>query len=227
MPQVSAAEFSRLAGVSKVAVSKLVNAVPPRLIVVNGKLDTENPVNADYLASPHGRLSLPKPKAPAKKSARKKTPEPDDAELTKAVLAAQAKREKKATGGEPDADEDGIDELKADLEALMKDGGKTGLIIRKMKADVAYKEESADKLALDKEERKKNLIRRDGVVSKIQAINKAIDDHVNRQHAKTGPSIFALARKDGGTELEVIRRLELDYGAAIRKAIEEITRVAN
>jgi hypothetical protein len=142
------------------------------------------------------------------------------------VKKARAKLNGTTAATEPDTTDDADDEAAFQelLEKLKAHGGQGALILRKMVADIAVREERADQLALLKQTNKKNLIERTVVLTKIQNINKAINDHVTMQHARTGPVLFALAKREGSTELEITRRLELDYGGAVRKAIEEITR---
>ena len=232
MPLVTAAEFSRMAGVSKVAISK----APPTKIhkEPDGRVDTEHPLNAVYLAE-HSAPPVPKatPKPKGKRQTAKK-PDAEDAAFQAEVLARLAKREKAVNGkkrkGEED-DSDEADDLEDDdiakfLEMIKAEGGSTVLVLKKMKADIAYKEAATARYHLELETKKGNLIPRDLFVTAVQRINKAIDDHLNRQHAKTGPVVFALSRMDEATELAVIRRLELDYGEATRRAVEEIGRLA-
>jgi hypothetical protein len=72
---------------------------------------------------------------------------------------------------------------------------------------------------------KKELVPRSLFVAAVQGINKAVDDHLHRLPAKLGPVLYALARRDGSTELEVIRTLETEMGGAIRRAVEDVARL--
>lgn len=84
--EVSQAEFARMCGVSKMAISKKVRASKNGLVVNSaGKIDTDNIVNRDYLARHTGSFSdqmaaaaagLPAPDAPAVIQ-EQQSPDPD------------------------------------------------------------------------------------------------------------------------------------------------------
>lgn len=82
---VSAAEFARLAKVSKVAVSK----APPLKIhkEPDGKIDTDNPINAKYLAEHTGATTPPKTKAPRYVEPKADAPLPTSEDALKKTIA--------------------------------------------------------------------------------------------------------------------------------------------
>jgi hypothetical protein len=73
---------------------------------------------------------------------------------------------------------------------------------------------------------KGELVPRDLFVAAVTGINKALDDHLHKLPAKVGPVLFALARREGATELEVIRTLEVEMGQAVRRAVEDVARLS-
>lgn len=215
MPIISAAEFSRLAGVSKVAVSK----APPTKIhkEPDGKIDTDHPVNAVYLAEHTGRA------APV--VAAKVAPKKGSAKKVAVPKAAKPKRQAEAVETDGDDLSDLTDEERHELAEAMGDDMATWTL-RDKKASALLKEATERKVSLGHAVRKGELIERTQFVAAVQGINKAIDDHLHRVPAKLGPVLFALARREGATELEVIRALETDMGAAIRRATEDVARLA-
>jgi len=227
---ITAAEFARMAGVSRVAISK----APPHKVhkEPTGAVDTDHPINAAYLTE-HGKgpAGAPAKQAKPAKKAQNKKPDPEDAAFQAEVLARIAKREKAKTKKGSAEGDDGDDEIEDDdiakfLEIIQAEGGSTVLVLKKMKADIAYKEAATARYHLELETKKGNLMPRSLFITAVQGINKAIDDHIHRTHAKTGPVVFALARRDGASELEVTRTLEVDYGNALRRAVEDIERLA-
>lgn len=247
----SLADFAQVCRVSKPAITQ---AVKRGLITrgTDGKIDDTDPVNALYLGGKTGAVKKASPGGGAGRKA-KTVPDtlpgelggdrlrrldsiararatPPDSELTAAVLKAQAKREKKRPDGsegedapDPEETEEDFDKL---LEAIKADGGQAGLLLKKLIADIRYKERASERYELEIETKKKNLVERAQLVTVVQGINKAIDDHFHRLPAKTGPVLYALAKREGSSELEVIRALEVSMGEAMRKATEDVCRLA-
>lgn len=227
----SLADFAQVCHVSKPAITQ---AVKRGLIIrgADGKIDDTDQVNALYLGGKTGSVKKPSPgggAGRAPKKAKASDPTTSDAALTAAVLKAQAKREKKTErrdgedAPDPDEPEEDFDKL---LEAIKADGGQAGLLLKKLIADIRYKERASERYELEIETKKKNLVERAQLVTVVQGINKAIDDHFHRLPAKTGPVLYALAKREGSSELEVIRALEVSLGEAMRKATEDVCRLA-
>lgn len=210
MPLVTAAEFSRLASVSKVAISKAVNANPPRLIVTNGKLDTDNPVNAAYLATSHGvggraRPETPRPThgAPAQKPERKP-------------------RAKKAT--EPATDDDlTTDADKERVRSMIADlmGETADLDLKKKKVDIALKvvleKNHAFKLAKSKGE----VITRDEFRRTAEGWNAALGQNVMRVPRRVMSRLWAMA-KAGDEMRDGELMLERELSKAVSRALEGV-----
>jgi len=230
----SLAAFALLSGVSKPSITQ---GVKRGLLVktAEGKIDDDDPLNRLYLDGKRGAVKKPKPAGgpgPAPKRARAKA-DPAEAkaaqEFTALVLKTQAKRERKRKPADDDRGEDapdpeaGDDEIRAFMEAFLKEGGQAVLLIKKLKADIAYKEAATSRHALEMETKKGNLVEKTRLVNLVEKINKSLSDNIHRQHAKSGPMVFALATRDGATELDITRKLELDYGQALRRVIDEIT----
>ena len=187
-----------MAGVSKAAISKAPESKIKKM--PDGKIDTDHPINVIYLAE-HGANKKP-PKSGIKKPAK-----------------AKQKTESQETETIPETDDDGIDQA-----ALGVDMASWSL--RDKRASALYKEAAERKLTLDHQKKKGELIERPQFINAVQGINKAIDDNLHRLPAKLGPILFAMSRQDGGTELAVIRELEKGMGDAIRRAIEDVSRLS-
>lgn len=236
------ADIAHLCAVSKPAITQ---AVKRGNLIKNpdGKIDDTNEVNKLYIEGKTGAVKKQVPKgvpSGSSKPKRKKSPEDAaaDQELTKAVLDAQAKRQRRKerkvedsmegeVDDDPDADDDGESEedIQKLLDELKKEGGQAVLLLKKLKADIRYKERASERYELEIETKKKNLVEKAQLLTVVQGINKAIDDHLHRLPAKLGPVLFAMAKRDGSTELEVIRRIELDQGEALRRAMEDVCRL--
>lgn len=209
------AEFADRCGVSRAAITQAVRK--GNLIkTTDGKIDDANPVNRLYLDGKTGAVKKQVPPGVRATSTPKPKREPKPRRATK----PKAKP----------ADEDGIedDDEPEDLEAmaavLAAGGDQADLLLRKLKAETELKEAQRSKIELDMLERKKELVKRQQLVDLVNRIQKALSDHIHQQHAKSGPQVFALAQRDGATELEITRRLESDYGGALRRVVEEVTR---
>lgn len=230
------ADIATICGVSKPAITQAVKR--GNLIKgADGKIDDTNAVNKLYIEGKTGAVKRQVPKGVptgSEKPKRKKSPDDTkaDQELTKAVLAAQSKRQRRkkrkaeeSMEGEveddPDADDDG--DLEKLVEDLKKNGGQAGLLLKKLKTDIAYKEAATARYNLEMEVKKGNLVELSRLTNLVNKINKAMSDNIHTQHAKSGAMVFALATRDGATELDVTRKLELDYGQALKRTIEEIT----
>jgi hypothetical protein len=232
----SLADFAQVCHVSKPAITQ---AVKRGLIIrgTDGKIDDIDPVNAIYLGGKTGAVKKQAPAggpgaAPKKGPRKAKTADADKkaaADFTALVLKTQAKRGRNKEKADDDNGEDspdpesGDDDIRAFMEAFLKEGGQAVLLIKKLKADIAYKEAATSRYALEMETKKGNLVEKARLVNLVTKINKALSDNIHQQHAKTGPMVFALATREGATELDVTRKLEVDYGNALRRTIEEIT----
>ena len=214
--------WATLCHVSKPAVTQ---GVRKGILVksADGKIDDANPTNAQYLADHTGPVTKQRPAGEShlKQLAKVQTPKPDKPK-------AKRQRKKPATpegeSGELPDPEAIDDEVREFLEAFEKGGGTKVLLIKQMQASNAYKEASTAKLDLDMEIKKQNLVERSQLVDLVNRFQKALSDNIHQQHAKSGPRVFALGRRDDATELEVTRTLEADYGAALRRTVEEVTR---
>lgn len=215
MPQVTAAEFSRLAGVSKVAISKLVNANPPRLIVEGGKLDTDNPINAMYLARSHegGRQATPKTKAPK--------PDPDDQRFQAAVRKRQAKKAQatESLDGADDISDAEKKKLAESIQALMLD---TADLDRQKKVQSIALQRAQElrhlfKLAQDK----KTVVPRETVRRALALMNASITTNVLQSPRMAVPQLFAMAKAGASTQ-EGIVALEKILGTAVSHVVEEV-----
>lgn len=205
---ITAAEFARLCKVSRPAVSK---APPSRIVKLpDGRIDTDNPVNAVYLAEHCGNPVAPV--APAKRHKAK-------ASKPTAKPKTEPKKIKPAT---TETQGDPLPNLDDDLDPVAM----AEWTVRDKRASALYKEAAERKLALDHLKKKEDLVPRPLFIAAVQGMNKAIDDHLHRLPAKLGPVLFAMARQTDATELAVIRELEHGMGEAIRRAVEDIARLA-
>jgi len=209
MPLITMAEFSRLRCVSRPAIKKAVDT--GRVILTDGMVDTENALNAIYGPKPKPTKKAPPVKV-AKAKAKRQLRNP-----------ATVEAEDGATTDDDLSDVLTDDERHELAESLGED--MAAWTLRDKKASAKLKEAGERKVSLHLMERKKELVPRDLFTAAVQGINKAIDDHLHRLPAKLGPVVFALARRDGATELEVIRTLETEMGGAIRRATEDVARL--
>lgn len=208
------AEFAERCAVSRAAITQAVRKGNLKK-TADGKIDDANPVNALYLDGKTGAVKKPVP--PGKRA----TAEPK----VKPVKPLRAPKPKAKPADEDDIeDDDEPEDLEAMAAVLAAGGDQADLLLRKLKAETELKEAQRSKIELDMLERKKELVKRQQLVDLVSRIQKALSDHIHQQHAKSGPQVFALARRDGATELEITRRLEADYGGALRRVVEEVTR---
>lgn len=215
MAIISASEFSKLAGVSKAAISKAPDSKIKK--TADGKIDTENPVNAIYLAEHNAEKKQPKPAV--KKPAERKPVKPMALGKKQDAPAKKAPVKKIEHDELPDTEEPGP-EIQETTE--QGDDETIGWILQDKMWAARYKKEATEKLALAKMQKKGELIERTQFITAVQGINKAIDDHLHRLPAKLGPVLFAIARQEGGNELAVVRELEKGMGDAIRRAVDDI-----
>lgn len=222
------AEFGRLCatpenpkGVSRAGITLAVQR--GNLVrTTDGKIDDADPVNAAYLAGKTGPVVKQVPKGEslgkqlAKLQAKKTAPvdKPKRAPRTKKSDAPPPPPVD--AGAEPSPPVDDADPLPADAPAE--------LILRKLKADIAYKEAATARYDLEMEIKKGNLVERAQMVAVIQGMNKAVSDHLHQLWPKLGPMVYATARKDGASELDVTRLCETMGGEATRRAVEDFTR---
>lgn len=224
MPRLSAAEFSRLAGVSKVAISKLVNANPPRLIVEGGKLDTDNHVNAMYLARSHegGR-----PKPATKKQDAKK-PDEDDAKFQAAVRKRQARKANRdqvprnddytLDDMSPEERKKVQDDLKKTIEDLMADT--VSLDREKKVADIALKKAMEARHTFKLAQDKKTVVPRESVRRAFALLNSSLSVNVLKSPREAVPELFAMA-KAGASVQDGMVALEKILGKAVSSVLEE------
>lgn len=248
MSIVTAAEFSRLAGVSKPAVTKAVAA--GRVVRSGTGIDTENPVNAMYLAGSHqganGRAVAPV--VPEKKSprvvdtvpgelggdrlrrldrmARAKAP---DTELTTAVFKAQAERDRKKEAGSGDDDLSPAEKaerakLARDIAELMADTA--DLDRQKKVAEIALKKameaRHTFKLAVDK----KNVISRDEFRRVAEGWNSQLSQTVMRVPRRVVSRLWAMA-KAGDDARSGEAYLEKALSEAVTRALSGVAKVSN
>lgn len=202
MPIISAAEFSRLAGVSKVAVSK----APPTKIhkEPDGKIDTDHPVNAVYLAEHTGRAAPPAAQdtpAPKRTSKKEAAPDPEDAAFQKAVRTRQAKTERQQVLSDA---KNGMDELspqerkavQADVKKTILDlmGDTVNLDREKKVADIALKKVLEKNHAFKLAKAKGEVISRDEFKRTAMAWNAALSQNVMRVPRRAIARLWAMAR---------------------------------
>lgn len=231
MPIVTAAEFSRLAGVSKPAVTKAVAA--GRVVRSGSGIDTDNPVNAVYLAGSHqgakGR-GVEDPVVPAKKAAPKKAAaSKPDTELTAAVFKAQAKRQRKKEAVAEDDDLSPSEKaerakLARDIAELMADTA--DLDRQKKVADIALKKameaRHTFKLATDK----KNVISRDEFRRVAEGWNSQLSQTVMRVPRRVVSRLWAMA-KAGDDARAGEAYLEKALSEAVTRALSGVAKVSN
>ena len=138
----SLADFAQVCHVSKPAITQ---AVKRGLIIrgTDGKIDDTDPVNALYLGGKTGAVKKVAPLGGAGRAPKKVKASAADqkaaAEFTAMVIKTQAKRDrKKDNSAESDRGEDtpdpesGDDEIRAFMEAFLKEGGQAVLLIKKL-----------------------------------------------------------------------------------------------
>lgn len=218
---ITAAEFARLAGVSKPAVSK----APASKIYKepDGRIDTDNPVNAVYLAEHGGKIATRvAPKAtqsPAIKTQSKRNPDPEDAAFQTAVRKRQAKKlAEPARGGELDLSPNEREALRQSIADIM--GETANLDISKKKADIALKiameKRHSFKLAQDK----KLVVPREDVRRAFAMMSASIESNVLKSPAHAVPTLFAMA-KAGASIQDGILELERILGQSVARVVEE------
>lgn len=213
MPKLNQTEFSKLAGVSKVAISKMVNASPPRLILEDGKLDTDNPVNAIYLAGSHG----PGRKPTAKIEKAKKVSKTEE-KVRKAV---------KKHLEETDAIDESIDleniegqkKLESVISGLM--GEVADLDLKKKKVDIALKIVMEKNHAFKLAKAKGEVIDREEFKRTAQAWNASLSQNVMRVPRRVMSRLWAMAK--AGDELRSGElMLEAELSKAVSRALEGV-----
>lgn len=202
-------EFAKTCGVSRAAVTQ---AVRKGALVKgdDGKIDDAHPTNRLYLDGKTGKV-------------RKVVPTGVSATPTATKRRGHPAKTEPETVPSADEEDPEAARLDADLAAAVESDD-DDLQVQLYKANIAYKRAQRVKIDLETEMKKGNLVERAQMVAVVQGIQKAIDDHLHRLPAKLGPKVYALARKDDGTELAVIRTIETDMGEATRRAIEDVTR---
>lgn len=195
----------------------------------DGKIDDAHPMNAQYLADHTGPVTKQRPAgesyaAQIKKVAIEKVKREPKVKTTKSQRKTKVKEEPEPEDDDPLLNDNTEADIREFLDAFEKDGGMQVLLIKKMQADKEYKEICTMEKALAFEKKKENLVERSQLVDLVNRFQKALSDNIHQQHAKSGPRVFALGRRDDATELEVTRALEADYGAALRRTVEEVTR---
>jgi hypothetical protein len=208
VPIVNLADFARIAKISKPAVTKAIGS--GRLIrQADGKIDTENPVNANYLAlKQKGVVILP--------HAQKEKPAPPEPPPVRAPLKPPAR----ATVAPPaviDKPEDPV--RKAALEKAMADGIESVNLDRaRKKADLELKRQMAAGHAIRNSAKKGTLIEKKLVIQKFASFDAALKSNFRDMPRRVSAQIHAIAAAQDARAVEAY--LEREIGQAIARAVE-------
>ncbi len=227
MPLVTAAEFSRMCKVSKVAVSK----APPSKIVKTpeGKVDILHPTNAKYLAEHTGMAHAPKPKPMVKTAPKPKAKaDTDDAAEQAQFQKAVAKRQAKKIAL-PDTEDLSPTEkaerkkLAQDIAELMADTA--DLDRQKKVADIALKKAMEARHTFKLASDKKNVISREEFRRVAEGWNTQLAQTVMRVPRRVVARLWAMA-KAGDEPRDGEAYLEKALSAAVTRALEGVTKAA-
>lgn len=216
---VTAAAFARLCGVSKVAVSK----APPNKIhkEPDGSIDTDNPINAVYLAT-HTGAKTPAPKTQKTRPVAK--PDPEAQALTKAVLTAQSKRQAKKLEPEDDLSPQEKREqakLKKTLDNLM--GETIDLDKKKKLVDIALKTILEKNHAFKLAKAKGEVIDRAEFRRVAETWNASLGQNVMRVPRRVMSRLWAMAKAgDDARDGELM--LERELSKAVGRALEGVAK---
>jgi len=220
---VSAAEFSRMAGVSKVAVSKA-----PALKIVkreDGKIDTGHPTNALYLAQ-HKDGAKPTP-APKPKATKTRVEDPSEkaerAEFQKAVAKRQAKKLATVEGVDlADLSPTERKNLAAMTERFKSDLGEAAnLPIEKFKADIALKKAMTLLHEFKLAQAKKNVISKEEFRRTAENWNQSLSQNVMRVPRRVIARLWSMA-KSGADRSAGELELEKALNVAVTRALEGV-----
>jgi len=233
MATVSKAEYARLCGVSRTAVSKCKNLH----ILPNGKINTEEPPNADYMAlhmsGDNDRVILPRPESENYKNV--KAP-PGELELPPKEIKNVSRETKRKTklkrndklprvrersiipkgdaiiAGAQDQEQDpALDSKREVAEILAK--FLENLDVQKKKADIQLKRSQTMRHEVIIAEKKKDLIPRDVVNQEIANFDAALKTNIRELARRISAQIYAVAVGQGA------KAVEIELEAAISDAI--------
>jgi len=233
MATVSKAEYARLCGVSRTAVSKCKNLH----ILPNGKINTEEPPNADYMAlhmsGDNDRVILPRPESGNYKNI--KAP-PGELELPSKEIKNVSRETKRKTelkendklprvrersiipkgdaiiaGAQDQEQNPALDSKREVAEILAK--FLENLDVQKKKADIQLKRSQTMRHEVIIAEKKKELIPRDVVNQEIANFDAALKTNIRELARRISAQIYAVAVGQGA------KAVEIELEAAISDAI--------
>jgi len=226
MAIISKAEYARLCGVSRTAVSKCKNLH----ILPSGKINTEEPPNADYMAlhmsGENERVILPRPESEMRKVL--KTPPGElGAPVKKTEIVSRETKPKNARKTKleendklprvrersiiPVGDPILADDKKDIAEVLAK--FLENLDVQKKKADIQLKRSQTMRHEVIIAEKKKELIPREVVNQEIANFDAALKTNIRELARRISANIYAVAVGQGA------KAVEIELEAAISDAI--------
>lgn len=219
---ITAAAFARLAGVSKVAVSKAPDGKVHK--EPDGKVDTLHPTNAKYLAEHTGTVHAPKPSPPAKKTKAVDPAEAaEQAQFQKAVAKRQAKKLARAEGhGDDDLspeDKAAQDALRQTIADLM--GETADLDIKKKRADIALKVAMEKRHSFKLAQDKGLVISREEFRRIAEGWNAQLAQSVMRVPRRVVSRMVSMV-KAGDDARTIEAYLEKELGKAVTRALEGV-----
>lgn len=220
MPIVSAAEFSRMARVSKVAVSK----APPTTVFKNsdGKIDTDHPVNAVYLARHTGRAELVSAPVPKPKRQGPKKPDPEDLAFQKEVRTGQVKKAAKDQIATTDSEDLSPAERKAVAKTIADLMGDTVNLDREKKvADIALKKVLEKNHAFKLAKSKGEVITREEFRRIAEGWNASLGQNVMRVPRRVMSRLWAMAKAGDDARAGELM-LERELSKAVGRALEGV-----